>query len=96
MNKLCIDKNVPIPAMKSGMTSIEHPYPFENMQKGDSFLVKGNNHRNMYSGYNELYALIYNRMYAYRKMTNRGKSFAEQVQFTIRAVPEGFRCWRIK
>jgi hypothetical protein len=96
MNKLSIDKNVPLPKTICGRTPEEHSYPFEKMQKGDSFFVKGNNERNYYTGYNELYAHIYNRMYDYRKSINKSKSFVETVQFTIRAVEGGYRCWRTR
>lgn len=92
MEKLKIEKGIEIPAVLNGVKPEEHPYPFVDMEVGDSFLVKCNTSRQWdgykRDGYNSYYNSLYSRMAAYRKGTSK--------KFVIRSVSNGFRCWRTK
>lgn len=93
MKKFKIDKNIPLVELYP--TCEESPYPFAEMEKGDSFFVEGDNRRD-YTGYNILYSQIYKAMSEYRNSVNIKRSLSEFIQFAIRAVDNGWRCWRTK
>lgn len=96
MEKLKIEKGIAlIPVNYNNHPKTENPYPFENMEKGDSFFVKCNTDKN-WNGYNIYYNRIYTAMYNFRKEKNKSLPYNQGINFTIRAVSGGFRCWRIK
>jgi hypothetical protein len=82
MEKLKIDKNIPIPC--SVKRTECHPYPLENMNPGDSFAVDGDENTRK-----RVYSLVTN----YQNLArNRGKN----LKFSTRKISETqFRVWRI-
>lgn len=97
MEKLKIEQGIKVVAIAyNGNSAESHEFPFESMQVGDSFLLKCSTERRVWSNYNEHYARLYNKLYQYKKSVNKGKPYNDKVAFVIRAVANGYRCWRTK
>ena len=88
-----IDKKVPLPRAKSGLNRACHKYPFDVMEKGDSFAVPLSGEITT-AGKNAPYdkALVRVRSAASNFSRRRGR------KFTVRTLKdEGVvRCWRVK
>lgn len=90
MEKLKIEKNIPVYEPKcGGREASEHPFPFADMLPGDSFLYGCNNDRDCY-GYNYSYSYLKTKMAQYKKKIKNSK-----LEFAVRTVLGGYRCWRV-
>ncbi len=74
-----IERNIPITKAKRASK-----YPFEDMEKGDSFFVRCGK-KQIGSKRSNIYA----RMLAFWQDH-------QKTEFTIRSVDGGLRCWRLK
>lgn len=79
--KLPIDKNIPLPPKGSAKRD-ESPYPFDDMDVGDSFFVFGDRTKR-----HSVVTLANNQQ---TKRGQSGKKFAARD-----TAPDGFRVWRI-
>ena len=77
-----IDKEVPMPA--SPHSRVTPKYPFDDMEKGDSFLVEWE--EDVRDG------IIKTRLYA---AVSRANKRLEGRKFSQRTVQEGVRVWRV-
>ena len=82
MEKIRIEKNIPIPALTTGRARI---YPFKEMEVGDSFFVAldGRERRNVQKSI----------IGACRHARLAPKKFCTRY---IKEPTEGFRCWRFE
>jgi len=93
-----LEDNVPIPArIRAGGVS---PYPFIDMQPGQSFVVEASVDADLYTSASEAEKAkaeesrtIANRLSgAVRRFTKRHTGY----KFAVRTVPEGVRVWRVE
>lgn len=82
LGKYRVEKNVPLPRKRSAATPC--PFPFLDMNVGDSFLVGGDQPRAITSRLNRWWG-------RFRKQHPEG-----DYQFSARTVDGGVRCWRVK
>jgi hypothetical protein len=89
MEKLKIEKNVPLYDVKrGGKPAAESPYPLEDMVVGDSFLKRCDTSRD-WSGYNYSYSHLRGHIDRFKKKS------LKPIEFAVRTVIGGYRCWRV-